>query len=312
MISAPGKVLWIGSYTVVFGGLAHVIAIDKRVRCEVCESQRPIYETNFGVFEGKGNELIQSVLEEFEREEGKVPPLRVKLMNDREFIRNGRKTGLGSSSAATVALTACIYKYLHGRLDLGEIYVKAQRANWRRQGGIGSGFDVAAAVFGSVVYRTFTDPIKVDSYHEPLKLGDKVSMIVGLSGRPSSTVELVKRFIEGRSKIEPLMKLIDEENQNAINLLKRGKIDAAALHTRLARNILAQAAKTVGVNLNGEMGKVIDEAEENGAYVSLSPGAGGGELYFALGDDLASVEAKWRKRGLTVFYVKEDMGVREE
>jgi len=297
MISAPGKILWIGSYSVVFGGLGHVIAIDKRVRCEVHESNIPIYETSFGTFSQGGNELIESVITELNSAGHKVPPLRVRLMNDPEFIYHGRKTGLGSSSAATVALTAAIYEHIYKSLDLNAIYKIAQRANWRRQKGIGSGFDIAAAVYGSVVYRKFSDVDKVDSYQEPLRIGSNVSMLVGVSGRPSSTVELVRKFMEGKPRVEGILKDVMIENELGINLLRRGKVDEAAAHARLARELLAKAAKTVGVDLHGELGRVIEEAEEWGAYAAMSPGAGGGEIYFAIGDDLKKVEELWKNEG---------------
>jgi phosphomevalonate kinase len=41
----------------------------------------------------------------------------------------------------------------------------------------------------------------------------------------------------------------------------------------------------------------------------MSPGAGGGEIYFAIGDDLKKVEELWKNEGLYVFPVKEDRGV---
>ena len=77
------------------------------------------------------------------------------------------KTGLGSSAALVTALTAAILTYylppdlfaldsLHGQRRLHNL---AQAAHCAAQGKVGSGFDVAAAVYGSCVYRRFSPQI---------------------------------------------------------------------------------------------------------------------------------------------------------
>ena len=77
------------------------------------------------------------------------------------------KTGLGSSAALVTAFTAAVMAY-HippASLDLRSIEGQsrlhniAQAAHSAAQGKIGSGFDVAAAVYGSCVYRRFSPSI---------------------------------------------------------------------------------------------------------------------------------------------------------
>lgn len=312
MISAPGKVLWIGNYSVVFGGISHVIAINKRVRCEVKNSDSFIFETTYGTFKDKGNALIESVLQVMREKYGSIPPIYVKLYNDKEFQINGKKTGLGSSSAATVALTACIYYYLFKRLDKDEIYKISQKANYIRQKGIGSGFDIAAAVYGSIVYRRFKDIEKVDSEIEPLKIGN-YEMILGFIGESFDTVNSVSKFVEKSNdeEFKTVMKYIDEENIMAIKLLKLGKIDEACEHVRLARKYLnSLAERVVGIKIENEkIRKLIEIAENNSALIALSPGAGG-ESVFAIGDDLTKVKEEWKKENVIVIDLKEDEGLR--
>ena len=312
MISAPGKVLWIGNYSVVFGGISHVIAIDKRVRCKAKSSDFFIFETTYGTFKEKGNELIESVLKVMRERFGKIPPVHVELYNDKEFQINGKKTGLGSSSAATVALTACIYYHLFGRLDKDEVYRIAQKANYIRQRGIGSGFDIASAVYGSIIYRRFKDIEKVDSEIETLKIGN-YEMALGFIGESFDTVNSVAKFIEKSNdeEFKVAMKYIDEENVMAIKLLKMGKIDEACEHIRLARKYLnSLAERVVGIKIENEkIRKLIEIAEKNGALIALSPGAGG-ESVFAIGDDLSKVKEEWKKEKVIVIDLKEDEGLR--
>lgn len=83
-------------------------------------------------------------------------------------LSEAHKTGLGSSAALTTALVAALLTYtapssddtLH--LPLKTIHNLAQAAHCAAQGKVGSGFDVAAAVYGSCVYRRFTPAILED------------------------------------------------------------------------------------------------------------------------------------------------------
>ncbi|KAK4146590.1 ribosomal protein S5 domain 2-type protein [Dichotomopilus funicola] len=79
-------------------------------------------------------------------------------------LRNAHKTGLGSSAAIVTSLTASLLAHYlppalfdlstpHGRRILHNL---AQVAHCSAQGKIGSGFDVASAVYGSCVYRRFS------------------------------------------------------------------------------------------------------------------------------------------------------------
>lgn len=85
-------------------------------------------------------------------------------------LMQAHKTGLGSSAALVTALTAAVlahYLPLHEfSLDLASgrtrLHNLAQASHCAAQGKVGSGFDVAAAVYGSSVYRRFTPSILED------------------------------------------------------------------------------------------------------------------------------------------------------
>ncbi|KAG8627956.1 hypothetical protein KVT40_003829 [Elsinoe batatas] len=74
------------------------------------------------------------------------------------------KTGLGSSAALVTAFTAALLRYYLPRGsfslddDMGKrrLHNLAQAAHCAAQGKIGSGFDVASAVYGSCFYRRFS------------------------------------------------------------------------------------------------------------------------------------------------------------
>jgi phosphomevalonate kinase len=79
------------------------------------------------------------------------------------------KTGLGSSAALTTSLTAALLSYLKiidlpssssptpgQSTSLDIVHALAQLSHCLAQGKIGSGFDVASAVYGSHAYRRFS------------------------------------------------------------------------------------------------------------------------------------------------------------
>lgn len=89
-------------------------------------------------------------------------------------IAAAKKTGLGSSAALVTALTAALLSHyldsMHFDLatDKGRtvLHNLAQTAHCRAQGKIGSGFDVAAAVYGGCLYRRFS-PAVLDAVPMP-------------------------------------------------------------------------------------------------------------------------------------------------
>ncbi|RSH77383.1 phosphomevalonate kinase [Apiotrichum porosum] len=79
-------------------------------------------------------------------------------------IGNTNKTGLGSSAALVTSLVAALLQHLGladvaSAADRDEIHSLAQAAHCLAQGKVGSGFDVASAVYGTHVYRRFSPSV---------------------------------------------------------------------------------------------------------------------------------------------------------
>ncbi len=85
-------------------------------------------------------------------------------------LQEAHKTGLGSSAALVTALTGALLTYFLPKqsFDLEDIDCKARLHNLAQvshcaaQGKVGSGFDVAAAVYGSCIYTRFSPSILED------------------------------------------------------------------------------------------------------------------------------------------------------
>lgn len=80
-------------------------------------------------------------------------------------LSSAHKTGLGSSAALVTALTTAILVNFIPTFDIStslnktKIHNLAQAAHCAAQGKVGSGFDVAAAVYGACIYRRFSPSI---------------------------------------------------------------------------------------------------------------------------------------------------------
>ena len=82
-------------------------------------------------------------------------------------LHQAHKTGLGSSAALVTALTTAIVAHyaprkiasLESHQEMSRLHNLAQAAHCAAQGKVGSGFDVAAATYGSCVYKRFSPSI---------------------------------------------------------------------------------------------------------------------------------------------------------
>ncbi|BCU66609.1 GHMP kinase [Sulfolobales archaeon HS-7] len=310
-VSAPGKVLWVGNYTVVNGGISHVLAINRRVYCSVEESDKYLFRTSYGEFDYPGNELTKSVLEACNIKAEKK--FEITLQNDNDFQVNGKKTGLGSSSAATVALAAALLYMTGGTWDLNAIHECAQKANALRQRGTGSGFDIAAATYGSLIYRRFSEG---KYYIEPLKIGNDYDMFLSFTGNSADTKSLVDEFFTKLRtlKLTYLLQEVNDENEMAVTLLKRGMLENAVLHVRRAKLRLRRIFQKVGLFDPFSLEDQLEEYYSKFTKLLLVelPGAGGGDSIFFLIERGTTDIEELRKNVNNVIKVIEDNGVRVE
>jgi len=128
-------------------------------------------------------------------------------------ISKAHKTGLGSSAALVTALTAAVLTHYlpTSTLDLStpngkrRLHNLAQAAHCAAQGKVGSGFDVASAVFGSCLYRRFSPSI-LSSHSEPGSPGfaSHLRATVDEAGKPWDT-EVVKDAVKVPSGLRLVM-----------------------------------------------------------------------------------------------------------
>jgi phosphomevalonate kinase len=178
--SAPGKLFLAGEYAVLAGGRAVVAAVDRRAVARFVPRAAPSSPLIA--------EVVKAVTEHCEVHalplvDG-APEVDSSALNE-----SGRKLGLGSSAAATVAAVGALLEATGRDLQGWHPVALAlsMRAHRAAQGGRGSGGDVAAAFFGGVI--AYSRPGGDRPAVRPLPDVIPGELVVFSAGGPISTVD---------------------------------------------------------------------------------------------------------------------------
>ncbi|MBI2892551.1 MAG: hypothetical protein HYY06_03300 [Deltaproteobacteria bacterium] len=261
---APAKVFLSGEYAVLEGATAVVAAV----------SRHAVADTRAGARSDRPE--VVAVARSLSAD---APSVDVSAL-----CRDGRKLGLGSSSAALVAAAGALLA--ERGVDLGSRaerdarlreLVELHRAT---QGGSGSGGDVAAALYGGVIsYRALPAP-----HAEPFRLG-RIGIVICDSGAAVRTAPLARAALEAG-----LPRSVHEAAAALGMALLSG--DAAALREAVVCHLrgLEELSPVMGVRLlTPALERVIEIAGRVGACAKPA-GAGGGDLAvaFARSPELAA------------------------
>lgn len=187
--SAPGSVMLLGEYAVMFGQPALVCAVNKRIHVELT----PRYDTiihiesdRLGAYETDLNDLKME--KPFQFVLGAVKHFQQKLRRGCDINITSEfsdKVGLGSSAAVTVATLAALFTWLDVRVTPIDL-VRHGRNVIRECQGLGSGADVAASVYGGAVcYQA--QPLTAE------KISVKLPISLYYTGFKTPTSEAVKQ-----------------------------------------------------------------------------------------------------------------------
>ncbi|MFC1760812.1 mevalonate kinase [Planctomycetota bacterium] len=158
-LSVPGNLLLAGEFAVLTkGGLGLTCAVDRRVTCSWQAHDRLEVHTCFAGQQKQwtpGDSTTLSLLERVYRtviQNGmSLPPVRVAIDSSALYHDDGRKAGLGSSAAVTVAWAAALLYLTTNSLPTADaVFALALEAHRQAQAGRGSGYDVACSTYGGV------------------------------------------------------------------------------------------------------------------------------------------------------------------
>jgi phosphomevalonate kinase len=284
IVSAPGKLILIGEYGVLAGGIAVVAAIDRRVIGRFMRGAAP------------ATPLVKHVVDcvrAYLLESGETPPDGTPELDSAPLSSGTGKLGLGSSAAVAAAGVGAMLEAA-GRdveLDRDLAFTLADRAHRAAQGGRGSGADVAAAIHGGVIkYARSDDTVDV----QPLGVVRDLEIIVFSTSTPSSTVDhllALEAFAEkDRELCRFRLKVLSELALEFVSSWAAGDVKQIAFLARFTNNQLHALGLEIGMPIvTPALAAAATLAEELGGAAKPS-GAGGGDVGVAFLTDPEAAE----------------------
>ncbi len=182
--------------------------------------------------------------------------------------------GFGSSSAVTVCVLKALSVLFDIKLSNKELFNLSYKTVLDIQGK-GSGFDIAAAIFGGTLY--FTNGGKVT---KPLNV-KHLPLVIGYSGIKADTVTVINQVEEKTKKDPDVVKNIYNHIAKIVEEAKVALVsdnwEACGKHMNKNQEFLQQ----LGVSTK-KLDNMIMAASDAGAYGAKLSGAGGGDCIVAL------------------------------
>ncbi len=366
---APGKILWLGGYSVLERpNISFVTAVDAYVHAEAKSIDGNIIRINVpqldknisgsinvdtGVLSVEAPKeilllktSIEVALRYVSGKGVRLQGMQITTHNDQAFsytITNGKiaKSGLGSSAAVTVAAIAAILKaYELDKSENDALHKLAQLAHSIATGKVGSGFDIAAAAHGTILYSRYSPDIvkgfpanysnkdlleivekkwdyEIEKFNMPNIFTLVFANFIDEGMITTAAIGSVSKFKEKNpDKYGELMKKINEENEKAIVALRsldyREDVEKNVNQFRDAFNKGRILTKQLGVLSqvsieDDDLTRLIEESVLNGACVAKLPGAGGRDSIAALcldRDDQKLIGFWNSKKSISVLNIK--------
>lgn len=354
-VRAPGKLYVAGEYAVVETGFpAILIAVDRYVTVQVRHAEETGHITsdlNSGSwvdwYRREGDLVIEPdeapfsfvlaairIVEELAVQLGEK--LRVFDLNITSELDDdsGRKFGLGSSAAVTVATVRALCAYYQLDLSRMEQLKLALLASTQVQRS-GSGGDIAASMFGGWIAYTAFDRQWARTARETSSLAELVTatwpglsvrrvappsglkLLVGWTASPASTSRLVggvqSRKTEGGMDYPQFLAESARCVTSLEDGLNEGNKEAILTAIRRNRELLRQLGERTGITIETpKLRHLIETAEDHGGAAKTS-GAGGGDCGIVLIDETADIDgllAAWERADIRLLnlYVHQPEG----
>ena len=343
---APGKLYIAGEYAVLEpGNPAILVAIDRFIYASIEETlyegsitsygKNPILWTRNGdkLVLDKDNDLLYvmaaiNIVEEYAKELGKNLLFYTLKVDSELDAEEGKKYGLGSSAAVTVAVVEalCIlYRISISKEDLFKLCALAHLDI----GNNGSCGDVAASVYGGwIEFSTFDnkwvlDHRKNSSINEllnkswknlaikVLKQPQELKLVIGWTGSPASTSNLVYEVKKGKlEKQEMYREFLNRSKDCVVRMVKafhEDNLEEIQNQIQINRQLLIKLGRDLNVTIETpSLSNLCDIALEfNGAC--KSSGAGGGDCGIAIFKEADPVEGlikKWEDNNISFLPLK--------
>lgn len=237
----------------------------------------------------------------------------IAIASDLDDVETGKKYGLGSSGALTVALVEALLQFYKRDYD-GLLLYKLSCLVHIALKSNGSFGDIATSAFKTaIVYRKFDDvwlqeqEISISElvnmeWHnlqiEPITLPKKHVFLVGWSGTPASTEQLVAdiKQLKNTPEYEHFVANSTHCVNAFVDALKKEDINGIAHNIRTNRTLLQQLSCNLETPL---LTTLCNIAEEHHAASKVS-GAGGGDcgICFTSLENIPAIQNAWQQNGI--------------
>ena len=335
---APGKLYIAGEYAVVETGYpAVIVALNQFVTVTVTKAEgigrinsKQYQETSLTwqrngdemVFDNRDNPFhyILSAIrctEMYARELGRNLSVYTMDIDSDLDANDGKKYGLGSSAAVTVATVKALDQFYELHMTKAQLYKLAAIAHLDIQGN-GSLGDIAASVYGGwIAYRSFnkawlaaerrehglSELLTMDWPQlsiELLQAPKDMQLLIGWTGSPASTSRLVDKIAIAQAKERVEYQTFLSASKNTLEGLIEGfrqqSLSAIQAGIRANRQLLNHLADLTGVEIETPILKQMCDLAELAGGAAKSSGAGGGDCGIALVDasvDQAALMKQW-------------------
>ncbi|MER7578031.1 hypothetical protein [Streptomyces sp. NPDC126514] len=321
-VFAPGKLVVIGEYAVLYGERALVAAVNAGIEC--CSRPRPegwwLSAPDLGIDapldkapDAPGGRLLAAAAAAGAAAYPDIPPQHLTVRGHGDGAN--RKTGLGCSAASTVAILGCFAAASgHGladprtRADLFDLALRTHRAH---QHGRGSGIDVAGSVYGGWLAYTLTD---ARPRIERADIPNDLRIAATWTGSPVNTTASLMDFGRSPHSAELLGRMHTSLEQfwTASHAgSRRQLLEAVAAYGRILDYMSWELG---GAPLSRRTRELVRAAAKRGGVAAKGSGAVGGDCVIALGFHPARLDAArraWHKLGATALNLTlEPRGVR--
>jgi phosphomevalonate kinase len=328
LAEAPGKLFVLGEYAVLDGCPAVVSAVNRPVRARViCGGRRSPevrIESGYGSCEFHPAEPppidgpLRFAIAAYVSARRRFPELAEESLSvaiHSEVDGGSTKMGLGSSAAVTVAVAAVLFAAARRSASLAgvrrELQSLALQAHSAAQGGVGSGADVAASVWGGLMRFTPRRGGAPDVIPLPWPRG--MRLLVGWTGSAACSRDLVRRYDAARAQARGRHAAFLRASRACVNAftatLERGRAPLACIDR--GGELLERLADDLALPIvTPALADLVRLAHAEGAAAKLS-GGGAGDCGIAFTCDptaAARIAAAWSAHGI----VPLPLGVRQE
>lgn len=343
--SAPGKLYIAGEYAVVEPGHpAILVAVDQFLTVRVEEttdtgsiqskqySATPVRWTRENgemVLDKRENPfhyLLAAIeqTERFVKESGKPLSIYHLTVESELDSSSGKKYGLGSSAAVTVATVRALLKYYDMPLSDKLVFKLSSLAHLTLNSN-GSYGDIAAATYtGWLAYSSFdrewvkeklphysiSELTQMEWSHlsiERLTPPASLRLLIGWTGSPASTTQLVDQVKKNREAKESSYQQFLSDSKECVEEMIRAfrEYDVSRIQAAIRKNrqLLKDMSKRTGVSIETPTLQALCELAEEFHGAAKSSGAGGGDCGIALFDQkagLLDLVSKWEANGITL------------